>query len=214
MIIDIEGIDGTGKSTLAKKLIEQLPGFLYTKEPGSPLINANKTLREIALHYKSLSAFNRELVFLTDASIHREFLERNKDLYFIRDRGYWSHVAYQEGLLEEGTLSPGEYIALKKMMPDLLAAPTAVIYLRGDLELKEERIKSRGEAKDLIESKQKLFFETVIDTYDELMGKKNVLTLDARVNLDHNVEESVRFIKEVMNNDVRTDTFKNITSTK
>ncbi len=95
MFIVFEGIDGSGKTTLSRKLQNflLLRGIkaIWTKEPYTAYI------REIVINNK-LSAWEETLLFITDRSIHvRELIgpKLEKGFTVICDRFYLSTFAYQ-----------------------------------------------------------------------------------------------------------------------
>lgn len=102
--ICIEGIDGTGKSTQIKLLVNYLKrkGFsiLKTKEPGTSRVPLTMKLRKLSLDSKNSSlikGYAREYIFQSIRGIHL-----NNDVYpnlaevdyIIQDRGILSGLAY------------------------------------------------------------------------------------------------------------------------
>lgn len=195
MLITLEGIDGVGKSTLLKELESNIEGC-FTKEPGSSHIPLNKTIREMVLHNKDLTAFQRELLFYVDAQSHRAFIKSQRNQLVISDRGEWSHIAYLYGTLKTHQMLYEDFGLCKKLIEQSCAKPDAVIYLQGDLKLMEERL--RGE-KDAIESLGQEFYSYVLAQYDDLLiatelCKLPVLVLNARDSLVTNVAKAHAFI--------------------
>src|SRR6185369_10790042 len=104
LLITIEGLDGTGKSTLASALTEAMAldgGFnrwLYqTKEPGlatklgkQEFNRPGIDIRTPVLNDRQLTPFERELMFYVDASQHRRFIENQGGAIVVSDRGLWS----------------------------------------------------------------------------------------------------------------------------
>ena len=88
MFIAVEGIDGSGKSTIAKALAENLY-FVYTKEPTFSSEEAD------ALNLDSKNDIEREIEFAIDRIRHmNDFLRKYEDI--ICDRYIWSGLAYCE----------------------------------------------------------------------------------------------------------------------
>lgn len=198
MLITLEGLDGTGKSTLAKRLAEQLPHFTLTKEPGSPLTSIGPQIREIVLNNKDISPLTRELLFYADALEHKNILMGYD--HAISDRGQWSHLAYLYGYLKTGHLDWDQYALMKKLIWETCTEPTAVIYIEGDLQLMHERNASK--VKDVIESMGTEFYSFVLAAYDDLYHDFKrcsypVLKLSGRDPVDVNLSHAVRFIEEV-----------------
>jgi dTMP kinase len=86
MFITFEGIDGSGKSTLSKRLTEDL-GFLWTKEPTFTSEKAD------ALNLGSKNDIEREVEFAVDRIRHMSEILRSYD-NVICDRYIWSGLAY------------------------------------------------------------------------------------------------------------------------
>lgn len=199
MLITLESIDNMGKTTLAKELATQLSGAVFTKEPGCPFIAVNKRLRELVLHNKELSAFERELLFYADASQHRRWMEHyGKDL-IISDRGLWSHLAYAYGTLKSKKMTYEEYGLCKQVIKQTVAQPNAVIFFNSDLNLMEERM--QGEA-DVIEGMGREFYTYVSTMFDDLviateLNRTPLLKLNPRDSLATNVTKSIEFISSL-----------------
>lgn len=215
----IEGLDGTGKSTLAGQLHEAMltdPAFckwIYlTKEPGLTVkamagIEFNRSgvdLRAIVLNDRTLTPFERELLFYVDASQHRKFINDQKDAIIISDRGMWSHKAYLRATLKTGQIDHDLYYLGQRLITELCPRPDRIIYLRGTIELMNERL--AGKKKDLIEQNGEDYFKSVLETYEDLSLNK-CLILDAINSTSHNVETVLNWLKKEFNNEqLRTGT--------
>jgi dTMP kinase len=83
-----EGIDGSGKTTLAKYakeyLIEQGFDVIHTKEPGSPLVPVCKAVREIIIKNKMMSQEAVSCLFAADGFEHKASIVEP-----MLDSGYW-----------------------------------------------------------------------------------------------------------------------------
>lgn len=211
--IVVEGLDGTGKSTLVKSLHEKMladPSFcrwIYAdKEPGLPVKAMNNIefnrpgidVRSVVLTDKSLSAMERELMFYVDASQHRRFINNQNNAIIISDRGLWSHKAYLYATMKTKQISYEEYLACKAMIRLVCPKPDFIVYLQGDLALMNER--NANKTKDLIESNGNEFFEAVWLAYESEVIEPRVdcpiLTLNARNSSLQNVEAVIESLKE------------------
>lgn len=212
--IVIEGMDGTGKSTLTKALFERLCGdgnvcrWVYqTKEPGlqtacSPgisFIRPGLDVREIVLNDKNLTALERELLFYVDASQHKRFIDNQGSAVVVSDRGLWSHYAYLYATMKTKQINYEDYLILKNLVNRICPKPSAVIYLKGSVELMKER--NANKIKDVIESSGDDFFNFVQLAYEELeiepKGCDVRLVLDARNSTCKNVDAVISFLREV-----------------
>ena len=101
MFIVIEGIDGTGKTTIAKKLGEELQSLGYdvlvTEEPTKTWIGDD--VRRAVEEEKN--GFTQALLFFADRADHIEELKRKSDRIIISDRYVYSTYAYQGAQLEK-----------------------------------------------------------------------------------------------------------------
>lgn len=207
MLITFEGLDRMGKSTLIKSVAQRLQNELsvyLTKEPGSSLVPGNAELRKLVLEDESLTPIERELLFYVDASKHRrkiaEISNEKPSPVVLSDRGYWSHIAYLHGYEATGEISFLEASSLVSILLQACAKPTAIVYLRGSLDLMKKRAR-QDEKLDMIESKSDIFFQAVNHSYNELSmlypEDYSVLILNAEDPVDSNTEKTVQWIKEL-----------------
>jgi thymidylate kinase len=199
ILINFEGLDGTGKSTLVKAVSAALgvPN-ITTKEPGSPHIPVNTQIRELVLNDRSLTPLARELLFYADAKMHKDFLNSKTDI-FLSDRGLWSHKAYLRGYLKTQQIDYDDYDSCKRMISLCCQEPDAIIYLRGSLDLMKER--SKDKQLDAIETNNSSFYRAVLDTYEDLCvaaewNGDRLLMLNAEDSVDNNVKAVITFIHE------------------
>lgn len=214
--ICVEGLDGTGKSTLVSALFKQISeasaAWVYqTKEPGAEMVvkpgfkikRPGVDMRDIVLQDGSLTAFERELLFYVDASQHRRFIEAQGNAFVISDRGIWSHIAYARATMKTQQMTYDFYSLCRQLITAACAQPDVIVYLKGDLDLMKERLS--GKTKDVIEKNGDAFFASVKETYDELCLEpkwaKSLLVLNARDSIDSNVEAVISFLKERYSNE-------------
>jgi thymidylate kinase len=107
LVIAIEGLDGTGKTTLAEHLEIALrqdsaiyPWIYLSKEPGSMWTGIGPDIRKMVLETPEFTPLERELLFYTDASLHSRFIASQGQAVIISDRSLWSHQAYLRGYLK------------------------------------------------------------------------------------------------------------------
>jgi len=197
MLIVLEGLDKMGKSTLAKALQIALPDSQLTKEPGSPHVSCNPSIRSLVLNDTSLSPVARELLFYADALNHRLWAENcPQEQLIISDRGLWSHLAYLRGYLKTKQIDYEVYSDLRRLLLRHIAAvPDIVFYVKGSLELMYNRQEAMGEVKDAIEINSIQFYQAVSDEYDTLFTKApNQFLLNAETPIDQNVRTMVCLI--------------------
>ncbi|MCX8041971.1 MAG: dTMP kinase [Thermodesulfobacteriaceae bacterium] len=187
-LIVIEGIDGAGKTTLAKALYSSLkkraiPCLLSFEPTYGPL---GKKIRPL-LENKKASEKELLALFLEDRIWHvKEVIlpALNQGKWIILDRYYLSTVAYQgaQGLKVEEILKENETIA---PLPDL------VIFLKISPEKAISRIKDR---KNLIFFENSLFLERVSQIYQAILSYFNFLELEATLSLETLLKITLNFL--------------------
>lgn len=172
--IAFEGIDGSGKTTQAKRFFSYLKslgyGVFFTKEPGG----VDEGLREIILNHR----WNKKtelFLFLADRALTSEVIKRKKDegYFVVSDRSMFSTLAYQgfgEGL-DLDFLVKLNMFATGGLKPDL------VFCIDIDLDTMQSRVKNP----DVIELKSIEFFERVRRGYLTLAEtERNFFLIDGR----------------------------------
>jgi len=211
LLITLEGLDGTGKSSLIKALPSDSfngqwvykvkePGITVNSDSYMPFNRPGIDLRSIVLNDRTLTPFERELLFYVDASQNRRFIENQRSALVFSDRGYWSHLAYLRATLKIGKIDNDQYVLGKDLINLFCAKPDRVIYLRGSIELMQERLKDKP--KDAIESNKVEFFKYVLETYEDLAFENNeCLILDAKDTIVQNTEKVLSYLEEAFNNE-------------
>lgn len=143
--ITIIGNVGSGKTTLAKKLAEKLPGTFidsdpYTLNPFLPLYAENHARWALAT----------ELFFTLSRATHLSTeLKKDKSKTKIIDSGLLMGIeVYAKHHRKAGTMTRDEWSLFKKLTKDSvnsrLIYPDLVIYCRCDIRTCLERIEARG----------------------------------------------------------------------
>ncbi|MEN3046259.1 MAG: dTMP kinase [Candidatus Hydrothermales bacterium] len=179
--ITVEGIEGSGKTTLAKSLFNELKnkGFpvILTWEPGGTEIG--EKIRKVLLYSKDLSSWTELLLFLASRKEHVEkkilpALREGKIV--ISDRFDDSTIAYQcfgRGLNLRIVKRINKIVTLG-LKPNL----TFLLDLEPELSLKRLKRKDRIEREDLD------FHKRVRQGYLAIAGraKKRVVVIDGSLN--------------------------------
>ena len=140
-----EGCDWVGKSTLAMKLVLALQDSglksIYTKEPGSPLLDVCKELREIIINKHTKYFSNNDAafsaIFGADSAIHMEYVVKphiDKEVHVISDRSVLSDFAYRPYVTS--VFRWENYNMCMKMNP-------FIFYVRADVDLLKKRMLER-----------------------------------------------------------------------
>lgn len=169
-LITIEGVDGTGKSTLTQGLAEALSArgsaVLVLREPGG--VAASERIRELVKD-PGLAVGDRAEALLYAAARAQLIEERLTPALaagqtVILDRFVDSSLAYQGGGRELGV----EAVAALNAFATGGLVPDLTLLLSLDPELAAARAVSRGEAPDRLELAGQAFFARVHATYAHL----------------------------------------------
>ncbi|MFA5306348.1 MAG: dTMP kinase [Candidatus Babeliales bacterium] len=181
-LITIEGIDGSGKSSVAQCLVKCLEErgrtVLLTKEPGGTELGS--TLRTILHTQKDRVGDVAEfLLFAADRAQHFEQIilpALTQGTIVISDRMADSSLAYQgygRGLNREMIKQVNAW-AMQQIEPDI------VLYLRVDSIQACKRVRARHEALTSFEQEGMEFWQRVSNGYEKIFAaRKNVIVLDA-----------------------------------
>jgi dTMP kinase len=189
LLVAIEGIDGAGKTTVAKKLVKRLEelGFEseYTYEPySSPFSEALKRYVE---EYGEAEAEIETLAMALDRLFHvRKFIEPllSKGAIVITDRYVYSSIAYQG--------AKGADIEWIKIVNKYAIKPDLVIYLRVPLEVALERIKRKEQRWKYFEDVNRL--KKVQEIYESLVTQGLMISVDATRDIDEIIEDCLNII--------------------
>ena len=178
-LISIEGIDGSGKSSLAKNMHLQLQSYncILTKEPGgTPL---GEKIRSILLQKDAVMCAKAEfLLFAASRAEHFEklIIPALKDgSIVISDRMADSSAVYQGYArgLDIKTIDHVNAWAMNNIKPHL------TFYLKLSVEKALERIKQRNIELTSFEQEE-AFIHKTLDGFEQLFkDRKNVIILDA-----------------------------------
>ena len=180
MFISLEGIDGSGKTTQARRLAESLgPGTVFVREPGgtTPGERVRELLKDRALELDPLAelllfcAARAQLV----AEVINPAREDGRDV--VCDRFSDSTIAYQgvaRGLGADKVESLCD-IATRGVWPDL------TLFLRLHPEVAAERIAAEVRAADRFEEEGLKLQKRVAEAYEEVAARhpERVRTIDA-----------------------------------
>lgn len=197
-LLVFEGIDGAGKSSLARLLTEFLhtQGYVtcLTKEPGDNSIGSS--VRAIVQESgKQISSQAEFLLFAADRAQHIKevvlpALERGEVV--VSDRLSDSSLAYQgygRGLDKKMIMAINNWV-MGDLRPDL------TIFVSVPLECAFERIAKRNEQRTRFEEEQESFMQRVSDGFEEIYaGRDDVLHLngtDALIDIATHMNKCIR----------------------
>jgi dTMP kinase len=180
LLIALEGIDGSGKTTLARTLsaVLQAEGYpvILTREPGGTELGKN--IRAVVQHSPVRPQPKSEfLLFAADRAHHIETLVKPalaQKKIVISDRMSDSSLAYQ-GYGRGVDIDMIEQInrwAMDGIQPDI------TIYVKVDPQTAHERTAHRGELSNF-EQEKRDFFERVVRGFEVIFhNRKDVLVID------------------------------------
>lgn len=188
-LISFEGIEGAGKSTQISKFSEALiksgANVHNFREPGATLIG--EKLRAAILESKSqLNPLTEMYIFL---AARNELLQtkiipllKDESNIVILDRYIDSSVAYQG--MARG-LGVKKVLELHNEYP-LNLRPCLTFYLKINVATSLQRQSSRGNNKDYFEKENQLFYEKLIDGFDQMarLESQRIKEIDAAQSID------------------------------
>ena len=205
MFITFEGPDGSGKSTIIKKVYEKLinDGFdiVLTREPGGTPI-AEK-IRDIILDNSNVTLDARTEALLYAASRRQHLVEKirpalKEGKIVLCDRFLDSSLAYQGGgrnLGVQNVLNINLF-ATENTYPDL------TLFFDIDPELGLKRVsQDKKRVADRLDNENENFHEKVYSTFKEIVNtnSQRIITIDASKSIEEVTECAYKTIKEKLN---------------
>lgn len=145
----IEGVDGSGKSTVARALASQIRA-LHVVEPSAPLVA--DAIRGLAANRRQTPRSKQAMALLFAADrmlLHDSIaaaLDAGADV--VSDRSYLSSLVYQP---DDDV--PASWV---QGLQRGILYPTAIVYLRVSLDTAMERLAARGGPGDVFEQRETL----------------------------------------------------------
>ena len=194
LFVVLEGIDGSGKTTLARALkceLESVKGMevRLTAEPTDGPVGS--LLRGERIDSPKAEA----MLFVADRACHTEEIRKltESGITVISDRYYASTLAYQSAALEGPSF---EYPLLEEMNKAVIREPDITILLDLDPEVSAGRVSSRGEQISKFERLE--FQRRVRDNYLKIAKKHNFIVLDASCTQDALCDEAMGHIDRIL----------------
>ena len=192
LFIVLEGIDGSGKTTLARSLKSQLESVRgwkvqLTAEPTKGPVGS--LLREETIDSPRAEA----MLFIADRACHTDEMRAlvEKGTTVICDRYYASTLAYQSASLSGPVL---DYHLLEEMNDAVTMEPDITILLDIDPEVSGGRVDSRGEQKSKFERLE--FQRRVRDNYLRIAKERGFSVLDASKSPEDLCSEAMKLINQ------------------
>lgn len=197
--IVIEGIDGGGKTTQAKAVVEILnkkgEKTIFTEEPtGGPI---GQLIRKVLRGTTEIPPASFQYLFAADRQMHQEEIIKYLTLgtTVVSDRYFWSSVAY--GMADRESLT-GDILLVAQSILSLyhqFILPDLTFYLDVQVETAMKRLKSMHKEKELYERLGKL--EKIARGYEWLAKKfpKEITVIDGEKPVVKVTEEILKLLK-------------------
>jgi dTMP kinase len=203
MFITVEGIDGSGKTTLANSLKGKLDMFHFTREPTDRF--EFERLKTLSNPYNSFYNF---FLFTYDRLEHQEEIKKYE--YVLCDRYIVSSIAYEGPMLEKFFGSREETVKWMVNVSMMLKIPDVIIYLDVPLSVALERIKKnrkdlnfRGKQLSMLENpdvldKIKKYYDYFFDNVNKFIQNVKIVKIDAGKSQDDVLDSVEKIIKELI----------------
>jgi len=188
MFIVFEGIDGSGKSSVCKRLAKELDNVVVTAEPTESKIG-------MLIRTMDVSRETEALLFVADRADHttqiKKWMEEGKIV--ICDRYYASTLAYQSAPLN-GPALPMEW--LEALNEKVTIEPDMTFLFDVKPEVGLTRASSRGQTTKF---EKQTYLENVRKNYLEIAKRKKFTIIDAERSANDVFKEILEKIKEGKN---------------
>lgn len=181
--IVLEGIDGTGKTELAARLV---PPLLARGHSVSSFREPNdRFLRSEFTRLSRLDSFAGALCYTVDRALQRPLIERALEMgdVAIQDRSFYSTLAYQYP-----GLSPEAWREVDRIEREVAIEPDLVLYLDAPVEVAMKRVEARGR-RDAFEDEPYLM--KVKRKFEQMFQPPRWVRLDASGPADRTLEQAM-----------------------
>ncbi|MCS7111871.1 MAG: dTMP kinase [Ignisphaera sp.] len=196
LFVVIEGIDGSGKTTISKRIVEKFTDMgyraFYTYEPyASPFTEVLKRYIEV---YGEAEVEVETLLMALDRFFHvRKVIEPLLDQGYIVvcDRYVYSSIAYQGA--KEGD------VAWIRSVNRYAVKPDVAIYLRVPLEVAIGRLKYKQSSWSYFEKLDRI--RRALEIYEMLASLGELIAVDATKDVDSVTKECIKLITKRISKD-------------
>jgi dTMP kinase len=167
----LEGIDGTGKTELAGRLVPALLGRGHSissfRDP------TDQFLREQSQRLRALDPFAAALCLTVDRTLLRPEVERALDHgdIALQDQSFYSTLAYQYPALKAEV-----WRELERIQHALVLEPDLILYLDAPVELAISRIEARGRRETFEDGP---YLSKVKGKFEQMFQAPNWVRIDA-----------------------------------
>lgn len=179
----LEGIDGTGKTELAGRLVPALIGRGHSvssfHDPNDPF------LREQAKRLRGIDAFAAALCLTVDRALVRPEVERALDHgdVVVQDQSFYSSLAYQYPGLDASA-----WREFERIQRNLVLEPDIILYLDAPVDLAVKRIEARGR-RELFEDGP--YLSKVKSKFEQMFQSPRWVRVDASATAEGTMERAM-----------------------
>jgi dTMP kinase len=187
--IVIEGIDGTGKTELAARLVPPLLARSHSvssfREP------TDKFLRTEFTRLRQLDPFAAALCYTVDRALLRPLIERALEMgdIVVQDGSFYSTLAYQYP-----GLSPEAWREVDRIEREIAVEPDLVLYLDAPVDVAMKRVESRGR-RDAFEDEP--YLVRVKRKYEQMFQPPRWVRIDASGSPDSTLERAMNALLSI-----------------
>lgn len=181
--IVIEGIDGTGKTELASRLVPPLLGRGHSissfREP------TDKFLRSEFNRLIKVDSVAAALCYTVDRALMRPLIERALEMgdIVIQDRSFYSTLAYQYP-----GLSPEAWREVDRIEREVALEPDLILYLDAPVDVAMRRVESRGR-RDAFEDEP--YLVKVKRKFEQMFQPPRWVRINANGTTDQTLEQAM-----------------------
>ena len=188
MFIVFEGIDGSGKSSVCKRLAKEFDNVVVTAEPTESKIG-------MLIRTMDISRETEALLFVADRADHTVQIKKwvDEGKIVICDRYYASTLAYQSAPLN-GPALPMEW--LEALNEKVIIEPDMTFLFDIKPEVGLTRVSSRGQTTKF---EKQTYLENVRKNYLDIAKRKGFTIIDAERSANDVFKEILEKIKEGKN---------------
>ena len=205
MFISFEGIDGSGKSTIAKLVDEKLKSEGYetvlTREPGG--VKIAEDIRAIILDKNNVNLDDHTEALLFAAARRQHLKEKiipalKENKIVLTDRYIDSSLAYQGGGKKLGV---DEVYKINIFATDNLLPNLTILFDMDPIEALKRIDKNKNREVNRLDLETMSFYKTVRQTFLDLANKypNRIKVVDASKNIEEVFHDTMKLIEEKLN---------------
>lgn len=206
MFIVLEGLDGSGKTTQVKNILNHISSkypekkVVLTREPGGFVNVVGEEIRQVLLN-NEMDDYTRALLYAASRYEHQLLIRKwiEEDVIVLCDRYIYSSLAYQSN----DELSMEEIMQINRYND--IIKPDHIIFYRVNMDTYRIRKQNRSKERELdaIENKPDEFFLKTITNYGKALECEwsKIIEIDANQSLEAVTAETLNIIDSILKED-------------